>query len=505
MESEKDIVPPQKERIINWFKDKSNLTLILIIILAIVIRIYYFALTKGQAVWWDEAEYMNMARAWAFGLNYEFLPVRPIMLSLITAVFFKISYGELLPRIFIFMLSIASIYGMYLLGTEIYNKKVGLLISFLTSISYLHIFHTFRLLVDLPSFTFFVFGALFFYRYLKDNKNTKSLYIGAAIIAIGTLFRLTTATFLFVVLLYVLITERLNFLKKKEVWIAALIFVLILSPYILWGYLQFHGFVITQAGAWNAPKGSYISNGIWNFASYLSLFPNMFSWPLLIFLIAGLLLMYKIFIGFDILLKGRDQQGNQQIKRDLFLLLLFLIPILTVSFSMEHYFEDRYIFTSLPAAFIISSAFIFQIYNLIKKKNKLLAILFFILLLISITFIQLKYTDTLVRNKSESYLQVKYAGLWINQNSNSSDVIVTKSWPQMMYYSERDVLTIPSEKEGLKTLISSNPNIKFYVVSAFENHQEWMYSFPQENNLTIAQAYFADSSKQKPVLIIYKI
>ncbi len=33
-------------------------------------------------------------------------------------------------------------------------------------------------------------------------------------------------------------------------------------PYLLWGYLQFDGFVITQAGAWNAPDGGYFENGI---------------------------------------------------------------------------------------------------------------------------------------------------------------------------------------------------------------------------------------------------
>ena len=288
----------RKQKIIEWIKNPYNFSLVAILIFAVIIRIYYFYLTKGQAVWWDEAEYMNMARAWAFGLDYEFLPVRPVLFSLITALFLKISYGEFLPRLFIFGLSIVSIFAMYLLGKEIYDKKIGLLCALFTSVFYLNIFHTYRLLVDLPSFTFFAFAAFFFYRYLKDNKEVKYLYFGAAIIAVGTLFRITTAILLIAILLYVLITEKLSFLRKKEYWISLLIFVLILLPYIVWGYIKFNGFVITQAGAWNSPQGNYLVNGIALLKNYLVLFPTYLSWFLLVFLLLGLIFFYKLFLGF---------------------------------------------------------------------------------------------------------------------------------------------------------------------------------------------------------------
>lgn len=496
-----NILEDRKTKIKNWFKNPHNLIFIVILIIAAIIRIYYFVLTKGQAVWWDEAEYMNMARAWAFGLDYQFLSVRPVLFSLITALFLRVLNTELLPRLFIFGLSIASIFAMYLLGKEIYNKKIGLLCAFFTSFFYLFIFHTYRLLVDLPSFTFFTFAAFFFYKYLKDNKEVKSLYFGTVIIAIGTLFRLTTATFLFAILIYVLITEKLNFLKKKEIWIAALIFILILSPYIIWGYMQFNGFVITQAGAWNAPQEDYLSNFLWNFKSYMSLFPNMFSWSILIFFILGLFSMYGLILGFDVLIKGEDIK----LKRNLFLFLIFLIPIITISFSMSHYFEDRYIINSLPAIFIISSVFIIKSYDFIKKKSKIIAIILLIILLGTMAYSQMSHTDSLIKNKKDSYLQVKQAGLWLKQNSEPSDIIIVNSWSQITYYSERKVLTIPSGKEELTSLISSDPNIKFYIVSIFESHENWMYSFPQEHNFTVVQAYFADSAKTQPILIIYHI
>jgi len=499
MDEPEKILEKRKKKIINWFKNPYNLTLAAILIFAFAIRLYYYSMTQGQAVWWDAAEYMNMARAWAFGLEYQFHPVRPVLFPLIVALCFKILNTELLPRLFIFALSMISIYGMYLFGKEVYNKKIGLLASFLTSIFYLHIFHTYRLLVDLPSFVFFVFAGLFFYKYLKNNQDKKSLYFGAIIIAMGALIRLTTATFLFAILIYVLITERFHCLKKKEYWIAALIFILILSPYLIWGYIQFNGFVITQAGAWNAPEGNYLSNGFSNFKSYVFLFPDMFSWVFLIFFILGLLSMYKLFLGFDMVLNNK----NPKLKKYLLLLLITLIPIISVSLSMSHYFEDRYIINSLPGIFIIASAFIMRSYRFIKNKNKIIAILFLIILLGSMAFTQLKHADDIIKIKKDSYSEVKQAGLWLKQNSNENDIILSRSRSYIKYYSEREVEDIPGTKEELESLLS-NPNVKYYMISVFEDHKDWMYAYPEEKNLEALQGYFFDSNQQ-PVLIIYKL
>ena len=110
-----EVLTKRKERVVDWLKEPNNLILTLILILAFSIRIYYYYLTKGQAMWWDEAEYMNMARAWAFGLEYEFNPVRPVLFSLIASLFYRMESGEFLIRVFVFSLSVISVCGMYLL------------------------------------------------------------------------------------------------------------------------------------------------------------------------------------------------------------------------------------------------------------------------------------------------------------------------------------------------------------------------------------------------------
>ena len=390
---------------------------------------------------------------------------------------------------------------MYFLAKEVFNKKVALLASFLMSIFAVNLFYSFRILIELPSLTFFTFSAFFFYKYFKNNSK-KSLYLGAALIAIGTLFKLPTATLLFCILIYLLITERLSFIKKKEIWIAALIFILILSPYIIWGYMQFGGFVITQAGGWNpAKEGEFLGNGYSNLVQYTKMMPRILTWPLLIFFILGFISVYKIFLGADILIKGKDLK----LKRDLYLFLLFLIPIIVVSFSIGGIFEDRYILNAFPAAFIFAGVFILKAYNLIKKYKKFIAILFLIILLGSITYLQLQRADLLIKSKKDSYLQVKQAGLWLKDNSQPEDVIVTRSWPQIQVYSERQAIRLSSTKEEFESLIDSNPNITLLMVSIYEPHDEWCYVYPQENNLTAIQIYFADAQNTQPSLIIYKL
>jgi 4-amino-4-deoxy-L-arabinose transferase-like glycosyltransferase len=339
-------------------------------------------------------------------------------------------------------LSIASVGGMYLFGKELYNKKVGLIASFLMSIFYLNLFFTYRLLGDIPSLTFFIFSGFLFYKYFKA-KSKKALYLATILIAIGTLLKLSTAFILPAILVYALITGGFKIFKRKEVWISALIFILILSPYIIWGYLEFGGFVLwisalifililspyiiwgylefggfvlTQATSHVAPGSYFVGFNIMK--NYLAMFPTYFSWLLLATFVLGLALMYKIFLYFDRLVKG-----DKKLSRDLFLLLILLVPFVLVSFLIGHN-ENRYLITVFPTVFLISGSFIMLAYNRIKKKTKVVAVIFLICLLTFITVFQLQSTDSLIRSKVDTYLDVKEAGLWLNQNSDVTDIVL---------------------------------------------------------------------------------
>lgn len=510
--AEERIIEKRKDKIINWFKDRHNLAFFLIIVLAVVVRLYFFVKVGNQPVWWDESEYLNMAKSWALGVDYlRYDAVRPVLFSLVTAILFKISLTEFLPRLFLLILSVASVAGVYYLGKELYDEKVGLLASFFASVFYLNLFFTYRLLVDMPSLAFSVFGILFFYKYFK-YKSSKALYIAAALISIGTLFKQSTAFILAAIFLYVLTKEKLRFLKKKEIWISALIFVFIQLPYVLWGYIKFNSFIFVQAAKVVTIHEAtsifdHFISGYSILMGYLDLFPFYFSWLFLLLFILGILSMYKLILGFDVLIKNEDES----LSRDWFVFLVLIIPLIITSILIAHN-EERYLLNTFSLIFIISGMFIMKSYHYIKKYGKNLALILLVLLLCFNIYIQIfsaGHANDLIISKSYSYLEIKQAGLWFKQNSLPTDVIATQSIHQIEYYSERRTEVFSSNnitsKEDFDALRQKDPNIKYYMISLVQKSPDWTYSYPEENNLTVVNAYFADAAQQQPILIIYRL
>ena len=472
--------------------------LILILIFGFVIRAYYAWLTWGQSLWWDESVYMDMSRYWTHGLFYDFTAARPLLFSVFIAGFNFISTSEFLPRIFILFFSMLAILGMYYLGRCLTDKKsVGLFAAFMTSIFYIHIFYTQRLLVDTLSFTFFIWSAYFFSKYFKKD-NPKYFYIASIIVAIGFLFRITTALILLVVLLYTIVIDGTKMFKKKEYYIGAIIFIAIITPYIIWGYFQFHGFVLTQAFETNAPTNFWIGgyNVLINYITrFLLLLPNIWAIPAGILFIIGLLMMHECIVGIDMMKKG-----DKKLQKDFFILLMFIVPLIAISFLLDHD-EDRYIFNVFPAIFILMSIAVYWTYDEIKKQNKSVAIIFIIVLIGMTTFSQLQATDLTIKSKIPSYQQIKEAGLWIGQNSRPDDIVITHSYPQIQYYSWRYSRHFPKTEEEYELL--DKTNFTYFMVSIFERSPEWVYSYPARKNLTVANAWMLN--EQQPALIIYNL
>ena len=474
--------------------------IVLILILGLIIRLYYFFMTYDQNnLWWDSSLYGNYARYFSgHGPFVQLAPVRPILFSLVWAGFNFITLSEIPIRIFILTFSMLAILGMYYLGRSITdNKKVGLLSAFLTAIFYIHIFYTQRLLVDTLSFTFFIWSAYFFFKYFKKN-NAKYFYIASVIVAIGFLFRITTALILLVVLIYTVVIDGTKLFKKKEYYIGALIFLLIISPYLIWGYFQFGGFVLTKAFETNAPTNFFASGYnvlITYITRFLLLLPNIWSVPIAFTFIMGLIMMHESIVGIDIMRKG-----DKKLRRDFFLLLMFIIPLVAISFLLNHD-EDRYIFNVFPAIFILMSIAVYWTYDQIRKTNKPVAIIFMIVLIGMTTFSQFQATDLTVKSKIPSYSQVKEAGLWIAGNSGPDDIIITHSYPQVQYYSGRYSRHFPKTEAEFELL--DKTNFTYFMVSIFERSPEWVYDYPARKNLTIANAWLTPDGQ--PIVVVYNL
>jgi hypothetical protein len=146
-----------------------------------------------------------------------------------------------------------------------------------------------------------------------------------------------------------------------------------------------------------------------------------------------------------------------------------------------------------------------KLYGFIKKYNREFAIFLVGAILIFSLYSQFKYADNLINYKKDSYLQIKQAGIWLKENSNKDDKIITVSVPQITYYSElASYHPGADEKQFEENLTVIHP--KFLMVSIYESHPEWINNWIQKNNLTLQpiQAYFLDKEKTKPALIIYE-
>ena len=117
---------------IEELKKDHNWLILLTFLILIGIKLYYFSLTYNQPLWWDEADYMNQARAWAFGSpSWEMDIVRPIFFSFILSGLFKIGLEELSIRLLELILGILAMFYFYRLVRDMYNKYIAIAAAFM--------------------------------------------------------------------------------------------------------------------------------------------------------------------------------------------------------------------------------------------------------------------------------------------------------------------------------------------------------------------------------------
>src|SRR3989344_4798679 len=138
-----------KNKIKDWLKEKDNLIFLGILLLAIIVRLYFFIDTLNQPVWYDEADYLSTAKHWATGVNYAINPQRPVLLPFLESIFFNLGGGESLIRFFLVLLpSIGIVILTYVLGKKLYNKNVALIASFIMGVFWTLLFNTVRIHVE---------------------------------------------------------------------------------------------------------------------------------------------------------------------------------------------------------------------------------------------------------------------------------------------------------------------------------------------------------------------
>ena len=487
----------KEEKLSAWLKDKYNLLFIAIIIFSFILLLYYFNLTKNQTLWWDEAEYMSMAKNWAFGTFEYNNPQRPILFPFLAFLIYSIGFNEAVIKFLLVLLpTFLAVFFTYFLIKEMYDKRTALIASFITGVSWIHLFYAMRFMTDALGLFFGILAFFCFWKGYINNKGRKFIWLFGFFVALSFLSRLTGILYGVVILLFLFVTERFKFLKNKHLWIAVFIFLLTISPYLIWSYSQFGNPFAFRAGYGGAGSTQL---GWWMF-SLLYDYPEL---VFFIFFLLGLLTIIPMFLSLDIMLIKKDKKYYN----DLF---MFLSILFTLAFFI--YFvrlvENRWLILMSIGIFTFSAKGILLAYDFVRKKaGKILPILLIILIIASGTYFQLKHADFIIKEKIPSYQPIKEAALWMKENSQPNDVVLSVSYTQTIFYSERKVYTYSemSEEEFDKLVKEVNP--KHIMVSVLEpHHPAWSYNLPEKYQkiMSPAQVWFADAEKQQPILIIYK-
>ena len=186
-----------------FLSDKNNLYLIGILLFALILRLLYLKINKS--LWWDEAEYLGIAKYWAFDIKIPVSALRAIYFPAFFAFLYKLGANELTFRVIELIISLGAVYGTYLLGKEMYNEKIGLISSFIMSFFWLAVFYTARIMVDVPVLTFSIFTLYFFWAGYVNKKSKYNLWLMGLFGALAIMTKFTAILMVLVILIYLLI------------------------------------------------------------------------------------------------------------------------------------------------------------------------------------------------------------------------------------------------------------------------------------------------------------
>lgn len=191
---------------------KQNAYLLLILLAASFLRIYH---ADFQSIWDDEIVTIRETNPFisfkdAKAIFYEYDNMPPLYFIVLRCLFTVFGYSTLVLRLFSAVLGILGIYGIYLLGKELINKKTGLYAALILSVNYFNIYYS----QEGRPYTFLVlFTVLSFYRLVR--------FINVPTIANALLYALFTVLMLYgqyfsiftfagqcLILLYFLVTKE---------------------------------------------------------------------------------------------------------------------------------------------------------------------------------------------------------------------------------------------------------------------------------------------------------
>jgi len=134
-----------------------------------------------------------------------------------------------------------TIFSVYFIAKEIFDKKIAILSAFLIAIDPVHVLISSGLWSDAPAVFFLTTSVYFFVRYC-ETEHSRYLYLFTMLAALAILTRYMCVIFFLFAFIYLLFTKKgsLYYLfKKRDLYIAVLVCLIILAPQVIYNVSHF--------------------------------------------------------------------------------------------------------------------------------------------------------------------------------------------------------------------------------------------------------------------------
>ncbi len=406
-----------QQKIIPFFKDKWNLSFLVILFLGLLIRLKYI---WQESIWNDSAVHLwyavKVTREPLFLFSREYLLGDYTIPQSIMA-FVYLFTGDILlsSQLVALLYAMVGIVFMYLLGTELKNKYAGILAAALLAFNHLFWFYSSRPLADSPLLVTTIILLYCIVRLEKENSLKWSILTGVMFVAV-MLTKVQAMTFTLALLIYYLLFKRKKMFTEKNILYSWLIPASLLLIAQVVGTFAFHTGILNRVfQLFLDQRGMPFGFEAFKMVQWI------FSWHLLVLagLGAGCVLFYKT-------------------KNYYFPIILFLFYYLFFEINVDNT-QDRYVLPLLSIGIILAIFALDEIYQFgslfINRK-----IAFFIPLLI-VSLIAWNYYQTgeaLNHGKSFTYTGYQEAGQWIKDNVPPDAPIFAGEYRSIRAFADRE-------------------------------------------------------------------
>ena len=482
---------------------KNNQVLLLILFVACILRFYK---ADFQSLWLDEILTMKdcdpklSLKEFYDGIMYwEYIP--HLYFFLLRILFEVFGYTTLVGRLFSAVIGVFGVYSIYLLGKEIYSRKVGLLAAAILTINGFHIYYS----QDMrPYGMLLLFSVLAFYRmaiFIKNPSTRNAVFYGifAGLIINAHFFGFITLFAQFLTLLLFLYKTQPDARKK----------------FIISGMLAGLVAVIIMLPAYEAIVRVSEINSFWLSKplpeAFTVMFSEFFSNSEMVSLIINLVVVFYAINLFKEQNSDFTKRGILANKNNFsFIILLFWITVSVIIPLVRSYLDTsmiliRYFINILPALILIIAI------GLDMIRNKLAATTAIVLLIV-FSLIDLMVIKNYYNTVTKSQFREVSAEI-VKRNPEKIKVVAFWTWLFPYYLSDAKIPVDGLQKSldeyvgGMKKgrirsdafwyadangrpfqLTSDNQvflNSNFILTEKIEYHDAWAHFYVPKNNIKI--------------------